>query len=295
MVYVLLSTYNGEKYIAEQLDSILNQDYKEFRILIRDDGSKDNTINIIRDYANRYNTIEYFVGENVGAKNSFFELINKCDSNMDYYCFSDQDDIWIYNKISKAIFTLEQRDCNKPLIYCSSVTLVNEKLEFIKTIYNRPIHPTFGNALIENICFGCTIVINNALLNIIRMHNPVNVFMHDWWLYMIGAYYGEVIYDETSYILYRQHDNNTIGAPITILNKIRRRLVNLKEKKSIIYLQVNEFVKLYKPDYNKPLFYLVNYRDKLSYRLVLVFHNYIFRQSKLDNILFKLLFLFGII
>ncbi|HOV15546.1 MAG TPA: glycosyltransferase, partial [Spirochaetota bacterium] len=117
-INILMSTYNGEKYLKEQLDSLLNQTYKNIKIYIRDDGSSDNTLNILKEY-NKENKINLFVGENIGFVKSFFWLIKNSD-NADYYSFSDQDDVWFPGKLEKAINLLNKYDSQIPTLYFSN-------------------------------------------------------------------------------------------------------------------------------------------------------------------------------
>ena len=126
-VVVLMSTYNGQKYLRQQLDSLLNQTVRPTKILIRDDGSNDDTVNLLEEYASFYSFIEYYCGKNIGPAKSFFELINKCDG-YDYYALCDQDDVWFKDKLEVAINTLEKENKNIPLLYAGRFTLTDENL-----------------------------------------------------------------------------------------------------------------------------------------------------------------------
>ena len=112
-VAILMSTYNGEKYLKEQIESLLAQTYGNIEIYIRDDGSKDNTIKIIKNYKEKYNNIVLKEGKNIGFINSFFELLNLCN-DADYYAYCDQDDVWMNDKIERAVKFLGKTDENKP-------------------------------------------------------------------------------------------------------------------------------------------------------------------------------------
>ena len=130
-VQVIMSSYNGEKFIKKQIDSILNQQNVEVSLLIRDDGSKDGTIEILRDYENR-GLIKVIYGKNIGPTASFLKLIDECD-NADYYSFSDQDDVWLEDKLSTAVKILEENSVNKrPLLYCSALQRVDADLTYEK-------------------------------------------------------------------------------------------------------------------------------------------------------------------
>ena len=111
-VAVIMSTYNGEKFIREQLDSILNQSYKNIELIVRDDGSKDKTVEIVKEYQAKHKNIKLFEGQNLGFVKSFFELLKLAEA--DYYAYADQDDIWIENKIELAVNSLNKLDDQKP-------------------------------------------------------------------------------------------------------------------------------------------------------------------------------------
>lgn len=295
-VQVLLSTYNGEKYIREQLDSIINQDYKNISILIRDDGSTDNTLEIIREYKEKYNNIDYYYGENIGVINSFFDLIQKADLRCDYYALSDQDDFWHNYKISRAVDILSKLNNDIPLLYCSRATPVDADLYKLKvTIKRHPIRPNFGNAVIENICIGCTCVFNRNLLLLVRDHIPAYTIMHDWWLYLLASAFGKVYYDDESYLLYRQHDDNLVGLKVGYFAEFKKRVHNYRKNRYKISHQAAEFLRNCELDQTnkKILEYVVDARHHFGARLKIIFKNTIYRQRHMDNIIFKILFLLG--
>ena len=295
-VQVLLSTYNGEKYLEEQLDSILHQDYPDITILIRDDGSTDGTVRILEKYASEYSHINYYIGENIGAKYSFFDLVKNADMSFDYYSFSDQDDVWLHNKISKALEKLNTLQEDKQLLYCGRTTLVDQELKpCISTIKKHRIVPNFGNALVENICTGCTSVINHELLELVQTHIPEFTVMHDWWFYLTASSFGEVYYDDDSYIQYRQHQNNVIGTRTNYSDEFKKRIKNYKNNRGKISRQAREFKRLYHniSENEQLLNYVIDARNNIVYRVKIMLTNKIYRQRKIDNIIFKLLFLLG--
>lgn len=207
-VQVLLSTYNGEKYLKEQIESILKQEEVEISILVRDDGSSDNTIKILEEISKNNTNIKFYKGENKGPARSFMELVQKSEE-ADYYAFADQDDIWESKKIISAVKKLNNSDI--PELYVSSVTIVDENLNNIekKEIQGKF---TFEGEMIKNFAYGCTQVFNKKLRDIINLYEPQYIIMHDSWItrvcYAIG---GNVVIDKNSYIKYRQHSNNVVG------------------------------------------------------------------------------------
>ena len=297
-VQVLLSSYNGQDYISEQLDSILQQQYENLTILVRDDGSTDGTIDILREYASKYSNIKFYNGKNIGVKASFFDLMKNADETAAYYCFSDQDDIWLNIKIKRAVDILEQMDNNRPLLYCCETTLVNKQLNPIPMkIKKYKKKPCFGNALVENIATGCTCVINQKLIKLICHQLPEFTVMHDWWLYLTASCFGEVYYDEKSYILYRQHGNNQVGIRSNYLDEFIKRFRNFKNNRGQISRQAREFHRLFLcDDRNQRLLqYVVESQTSLKDRFRILVSNKIYRQRKSDNLIFKVLFLMGIL
>lgn len=296
MVQILMSTYNGEEYLREQLDSVLNQDYKNISLLIRDDGSTDHTWLILEEYAKTYNNIKIYQGENIGVIQSFFDLMENVDENAKYFALSDQDDVWMDGKISRAVEKLNQLEENKPLLYCSSKILVDSELHMLKvSIGKNRITPSFSNALVENVCTGCTCVTNNKLISMIKGRIPQSAIMHDWWLYLIASSLGEVYYDDQAFIFYRQHKNNVVGSRTTYIEEFKARCNNFSKNRGKISLQVAEFQRIYNEFSldQKLINYIVEYKKKIGYRLHICFCNDIYRQRKGDNIIFKLLFFFG--
>lgn len=295
-VQILLSTYNGERFIREQLDSILDQDYLNIAILIRDDGSTDKTPLILEEYADKYKNITYYQGENIGVIQSFFNLMKNADISADYYSLSDQDDWWIKGKITRAVKQLDSMNRDKPLLYCGRTTLVDQNLKPLN-VKMKPykINPDFGNALVENICTGCTTVINRNLLQLIQDHIPHFTVMHDWWIYLTASYYGEIYYDEKSYILYRQHGKNVMGSRSNYIDEFKMRLKNFKNNKGKICRQAKEFRKIYtiKDNENLSMTYITEYQEHVIYRFKILFTKDIFRQRGMDNFIFKILFLIG--
>lgn len=231
-VQVLLSTYNGEKYIKEQIESILNQKEVEIALLIRDDGSTDKTIQILEELAMNNENITVYKDENLGPARSFMDLIEKSDE-YDYYAFSDQDDVWRPKKLISAINKLKEYN-NTPALYMSALEIVDTNLKYIET---KKVEGNFTleGEIIKNFAAGCTQVFNKNLCNIIKQYKPKYIIMHDSWItrvcYAIG---GNVIIDENSYIKYRQHEKNVLGYKDDGFQKLKRQYkIAFKDKISM--------------------------------------------------------------
>lgn len=248
-VQILLSSYNGEKFIEEQIDSILNQKDVDIRILIRDDGSKDESLNKIDSYKKRYgDKVDYLIGENVGPTRSFLKLLFLA-GDADYYAFSDQDDVWEANKIITAVTKLEKYE-NVPAIYSSNTNLVNQNLELIKKENKNP-KTTLESAIIKNYATGCTVVFNKELIKKIKeIDYKIDIPFHDWWLNILTLAIGGVsIFDTDAFINYRQHNNNVVGG-----------------SEKFVYKWKNRFKRFKKPYFrdNMANLLLANYDDEIS-------------------------------
>ena len=210
---VLMSTYNGEKYLREQLDSLLNQDLRPTKILIRDDGSRDDTVNLLEDYASQYNFIDYYCGKNIGPAKSFFELINKAEG-YDYYALCDQDDVWFEDKLSTAVNMLEKEDKNIPLLYAGRFILTDEKLNKLKSdVSELYSFNDFAHSLIYHTAPGCTFVFNEAARKQIIKYdvNKEYCVIHDAIIHKVVTMFGKMILDFEPHMYYRQHKNNVYG------------------------------------------------------------------------------------
>ena len=210
---VLMSTYNGEKYIREQLDSLLRQTHQPDLIFIRDDGSKDGTVAILEEYAGKYPFVRYYCGENKGPAKSFWELICNCEG-ADYYALCDQDDVWFEDKLSVALEKLKEEDNEIPLLYCSKYTLTDGDLHPIdsnvSSLYG---FSDFPHALIYHTAPGCTFVFNHkARMKIVKYDvEKEYCIIHDAIIHKVVTLFGKMILDDESHMYYRQHGNNEIG------------------------------------------------------------------------------------
>lgn len=302
-VQVLLSTYNGEKYIREQLDSILTQKDIEVSILIRDDGSTDSTVDIIHEYCSKSSDIKLIKGSNMGACKSFFELFKEADMGYDYYALADQDDYWYVDKLTVACNMLAKIDNkeNKPLLYCCEADITDEDLNAAdknkdskssEAATFKAKKPGFGNALIENIARGGSVVFNPTLLGMVRIDAPADCYMHDWWLYLIASCFGKAIHHNKAYYKYRQHKDNVLGASTSKLGIIKRRLSQSKTNKGHVSKQAIAFGNIYEIPEKKriQLDVIAEYRNSFKQRIRGMSGKYLYRQSKSDNLVFRLLF-----
>ena len=240
-VAILLCTYNGEKYIEAQLDSIKNQEYPYIRCYIHDDGSSDKTVSILRDYENSYP--ELFINleyENTshGAVANFMSLLNYASENCkeDYYMFSDQDDIWLPTKVSDSVKELQKydRDSTPALVYCDQ-KVVDEELNILVDSTNKLVGKNleddqFKRIVFRNTAAGCCMCLNKALLLVASKSQDIqNIPMHDWWVMLIASYFNNAHYLDKTLMLYRQHGDNTLGVDNNdYFRKIKKYLGNFR-------------------------------------------------------------------
>ncbi|UOA08405.1 glycosyltransferase family 2 protein [Methylobacter sp. S3L5C] len=230
-VAILMGTYNGGKYIAEQLDSICRQTFKNWKIIISDDGSIDNTLDIIRDYQKKTGSDRIILkqGPSTGFADNFMALASDSDIKADYYFFSDQDDIWLPDKLERAVNCLKVTNANKPSLYGSSTLLGDEHGVIYEKSHIYLFPKNFRNAIVQCVVGGNSLAFNQAFKNIIEQISPVKVVSHDWWMYqLITAIDGYFYYDEEPTLIYRQHPQAVVGANTSMVSRINRVSMVLK-------------------------------------------------------------------
>lgn len=219
-VDILLATYNASDFITEQLQSILNQTYQNFEIIIRDDCSKDRTIELIEQFQTKYpNKIKLIKGtQNLGALGNFSALCHESTAN--YIMFSDNDDVWLPTKIENSLKQLLINESlygsEKPLLVHTDLKVVDRKLNILDHSfwnYSRidPHAISINRLLIQNVVTGCTAIINKSLLKL-AVPIPKEALMHDWWIALVASAFGHIDVIPQASILYRQHGKNVIGA-----------------------------------------------------------------------------------
>ena len=208
-VTILMSTYNGENFLAEQIESIQQQTYTDWTLLIRDDGSKDKTRDIIKRFASEDDRI-VFVNpdqtENLGVIKSFFTLLKYQES--DYYLFSDQDDTWLPEKLSLQLEEASRYPSDKPLLVYTDLKVVNQDLEVLHESMIRTQSDHANTKLVqemtENTVTGGVSLINHALAELWTGEEPNELLMHDWYLGLLASAFGHLVYIDQPTELYRQ-------------------------------------------------------------------------------------------
>lgn len=271
-VAVLLSTYNGEKYVEQQIDSIMQQDYNDIELYIRDDNSRDSTREILQKLDNNSDSIHFINKSNItnlGVTGSFFNLLMNVDA--DYYMFCDQDDVWMENKVSKTLDRmLHVEKPTIPTLVHTNLLLVNNDLKVIGDhIWGT--HPSVDirDLIFTNNAAGCTMMINNVMKEEIKKDLDLvsDMFMHDWWIVLIASGFGINEFMEDSTMYYRQHQGNVVGGMDGVTARIHRiSQIKVEVKRSSkILKQINAFYSRHKDDLSlKDAEYLKQYTKVVS-------------------------------
>ena len=214
-VNIVLSTYNGAKFLSEQIDSIQAQTFTDWQLLIRDDDSTDKTLDIIAAYTvkdERIRLINEGNRKNLGVIKSFYKLIK--DDVADYYFFCDQDDVWLPEKLAIMLAEATKHDANESLMVYMDLSVVDENLKVINpsmvSSQSHHANTSLLAELTENTVTGGVAMINHALVK--RWSSSDSMIMHDWYLALLATATGELVYIDKPGELYRQHDHNVLGA-----------------------------------------------------------------------------------
>ena len=297
-VQILLSTYNGEEYLQAQLDSFLQMNsFDQCCVLIRDDGSTDKTKEILKEYAkiDRFH-VEY--GEHIGITGSYKWLLAHSDASCDYYAFSDQDDVWLPDKIRIAINLLDGEDNTKPLLFASLTQVVDKNLKPITTsVYPRR-GISFYNAMVQNVLPGHTQVINKVLKNIICVRGFDDIHVIDWWYYLVASAVGKVIYYPQYTVKHRQHGQNAVGFKMGLIPSLGRRLKYIVQGRGNAFSrQLRAFYHHYSDLLNQEIQdeiedYFLSMRNIFS-RIQYIKRCKAYRQNTAEDIVFKILYVIG--
>lgn len=274
MISILLSTYNGGRYISEQLDSIIKQTNQDFKIYIRDDGSTDNTEVIISNYHRLYPDKICVIDDPIkhrGANYSFLWLLSIVES--DYYMFCDQDDVWLPNKIElsfNAIKDLECKNPDVPILVHTDMKIVDQGLSVLSDslyksmrIYPNIIDNSFNFMGVCSCGPGCSMLFNSKAKEFsLNYDNLENVPMHDWWVSINTVKNGKVVFLPVPTMLYRQHQTNTVGATNVNSGFLINKIIHLKQtlapyEKDMLWLRKVGYGGRFKYCFYKLLYYII--------------------------------------
>lgn len=221
-VLVIMATYNGEKYLQEQLDSIFQQENVRVDILVRDDGSNDNTKEILENYS-KNNRLKWYTGEHLNVQKGYFDLMNRAtELEWDYIAFSDQDDVWDVDKLYIAIKKLNEWEEEIPKLYYCGQKLVDKDLKYISDHTLNKERSLNARFILSDFA-GCTGVFNRNLLYAVLKYTPQYILMHDTWILKVClAIGGRVFVDTGMHMQYRQHENNSLGLGSGFRGKLKQ-------------------------------------------------------------------------
>lgn len=234
LVAILMCTFNGEQFLHEQLKSIATQTHPNWVLWVSDDGSSDSTLDILQATQQAWGAERLMIiqGPRKGFARNFLSVACNPQIEADYYAFSDQDDVWLQSKLTRAVeWLVEQKQSqdlhqtnNIALLYGSRTSLIDESGHPIGISKLIPKELSFSNALVQNVAGGNTMVFNHALVKILRDAGAeLDIVSHDWWLYIVTtAINGKVLFDQEPHILYRQHKGNLVGSNLGLTSRFKR-------------------------------------------------------------------------
>lgn len=256
-VSIVMTTYNGEKYVGAQINSILASCYQDFELFIYDDGSKDNTVTLLRGYENEYpSKVHVFQNQtNMGVTMNFLQALGRTTN--DYIMFCDQDDVWKANKITLTLKRMRNMEAQIgkeiPMAVFTDATIVDQDLNeiypsFFCSNHLNPKKTELAHLLMENKLIGCTVMVNSALRKILQSNRyPEKARYHDWWVALIASSFGKISYISEKTLQYRQHSNNVVGGS-GFLHYIKNRITVIDKQREVILSlerQAEEFLSLY--------------------------------------------------
>jgi glycosyltransferase involved in cell wall biosynthesis len=256
-IAIVMATYNGEKYVGEQIESILASTYQDMELYIYDDGSKDNTVELLKSYETQYPDMVHVIQNeiNLGHAMNFIHALTR--TTTDYIMFCDQDDVWKQHKVATTLKRMRHMEAqlgkDNPLAVFTDATVVDGNLDvlnqsFFCSGHLNPCRTDLPHLLMENKLMGCTVMVNAALRKVLQSKPlPQHARYHDWWLALIAAAFGRIGYVRESTMLYRQHGSNVVGDS-GFFAYVSNRVSNLhKQRESLeeLYRQAGEFLQLY--------------------------------------------------
>lgn len=300
-VDILLATYNGERYLRQQIDSILNQTNSNFRLIISDDKSSDGTADILKEYEKKDSRIKVFIQENNLGYIKNFEFLLKQVEN-DYYMLSDQDDVWLAQKVEHSLKKLKED--NADLVY-TDLEVVDKDLnvmyqsfwKFLKIDYKIKKYKDYRVEYLYNVVTGCTLISKKRFIDLILpIPNNSKYVPHDYWIALAVAMNGKISYLDEKTIKYRQHGNNQIGTEKTShkfkrFEQVRNLFITVKKEHFEIFVNNNRIFPDEIKQLNKEAYVYFKYIESKRYfnfKNLRVFHR-LYRYDRLYYYLFNFL------
>lgn len=296
-VKVVTSVFNGEKYIQEQVDSVLSQTYPNIELYIRDNCSTDCTLEVLKKYTDCAQVHIIEGDKNLGCAGGSFELLRLC-GNADYYAYFDCDDVWPENKVELAVEMLRGTDNQTPILYCSVHDVCDENLNFIEES-PKVKNSSFQSSLVDGYAWSSTFVFNAKAKEMLTQNMPKHALSHDNWTLMVCSGLGKVIYDPRSLMKYRRHGNNITPSAQDKIKLVVWRIKHFFIDGHIkdIQAMIQEYSDMYADqlcEENKKILEMLTKRN-INTALKKIFFPKMFRQNIPDEIMLRGLFLFGIL
>jgi glycosyltransferase involved in cell wall biosynthesis len=289
-VAILLAVKDGARFLGEQLESYVRQTYTDWSLHVSDDGSKDETVAIIKDFTRRVsNLVTLRDGPCAGANSNFLSLLRDSSIKARYYAFSDQDDVWWPDKLERALTQLETARGDHPGLYCSRTELIDRegRLIGLSPDFKKP--PSFRNALVQSIAGGNTMVFNAPARELLKKVMDENVVLYDWMTYIaVSAAGGTIYYDRRPSVRYRQHQSNLLGANAGFRARARRvKLLLEGQWKKWNAIQLDALEELEVTNENRKVidsFIRARRADRLLQRCAHLWKSGVYRQTLLGGI-----------
>lgn len=252
-VKIIMAAYNGEKYLREQMDSLLGQTYPFIQIEVCDDGSHDGTCDIIREYEKNDSRVSLHRNEeNKGYVKNFLEAVQR--SEEPYVMLCDQDDIWNPDKVEITLRAMKEEEKQYPqkpiLVYTDAVNYDSETQKTTGCFHENSHLDTkkvdTAHLFMENKVIGCTVMVNHRIVSYLK-ELPEQIRVHDWWLALICSHFGRIVYLREPTLLYRQHSGNLIGGS-SYGSYVKQRLASVQRQREVLqasYRQGDAFLRLY--------------------------------------------------
>lgn len=290
-VNILLATYNGENFLSNLLDSLLSQTYSNLKIYVLDDGSTDDTLNILKTYQKR-GIIIVPNSRNLGYPFSFFKLLEVCD-NAEFYCFCDQDDIWLPQKVEWAVEKLSATDANKPNLYFAAFNYCDENMKIIKKSSEPPKNLFLSRCLFQCYLWGFTMSFNETARQKIVHNIPHRFKSKDYWMQILCTVFGTVVYDTRVCANYRRHNKNVSPVNLSFWKFQWWRFCHfwVEDSFSGYHGMLKEFYEFYADHLTKEQQKLLYLFQSDGYALKKAFYPHRLRSTLFDEIMLRVVFL----
>lgn len=286
-VTVLLATFNGVRFLEEQLTSLIDQRDVNIEVLVNDDGSTDGTLEILETWRAKGLIVSISHSKGLGPTRAFLTLLKSCDQK-EFVAFCDQDDVWVVDKLSIQVNSLSQ---STPMMSTCLRRYIDETGNVIGKSKDLRKPPSFRNSVFENIAPGNTVLLNNPAIKVINSFDNLPINHYDSWIYLLMATFGKVFFISSYLVNYRLHSSNYVGLRKKSINRLREALKNYLNQQTFLFEKKSEFLT---QDQKEHLIFISSFvkESSLRKRFAMLRKLRICRQSTLDEILFKLLILF---